>query len=100
MKTDIWKQEENDLFFQIEIGLTDAKGCQVTQEEKDISVRISDNLKLKGMDNGNLADYAGFYETSRKTCRGKLIIYIQKTDHQNGKVFLEADGISSVRLEI
>lgn len=100
MKTDIWRQEGNDLFFQIEIGLTDAKGCQVTHEEKDISVSISDNLKLKGMDNGNLADNAGFYETSRKTRGGKLIIYIQKTDHQNGKVLIEADGISSVRLEI
>lgn len=101
MKARLWEAaEDNDTFFQIEVCLTDLNGCQVSQEEKDISVELSENLKLKGMDNGNLADNTGFYETCRKTYCGKIMIYIQKTDNQKGTVLLKADGISSVRLQI
>ena len=84
---------------QIEISLTDAEGVLATHEALPVTVSVSGDGMLLGLENGDQTDVTSYTENWRKTTCGQMIAFVRRTGE--GEIRLEAscDGLESTVLE-
>ena len=85
----------------IEITLVDKNGNPVYDADNTVSVNVTGNGSLAGLDTGEQF-YTGVFKTNiRKAHNGKLLLTIKSTDI-HGQIFLEfkSDKIESLKLQL
>ena len=85
----------------IEITLVDKNGNPVYDADNTVSVNVTGNGSLAGLDTGEQF-YTGVFKTNiRKAHNGKLLLTIKSTDIP-GQIFLElkSDKIESLKLQL
>lgn len=85
---------------QIEITLADRDGACTAHASRCISVSVSGDGVLLGLENGDLSDLTPYSETSRYTMEGRLIAYIRRTGENSITVTASSEGIPSASLEL
>lgn len=86
---------------QVQLQITDTEGNPVHVAENDISVKISGNARLLGLESGSTDSHESYQADHRKALRGRLIAYIQ-TDAKPGDIHVEfsADGLKSTAINL
>lgn len=72
---------------QVELQIADDNGNPVYIAENDISVNISGDAKLLGLESGSTTSHESYQATHRKALNGKLMAYIQ-TNGKPGNITL------------
>lgn len=72
---------------QVELRVTDANGVPVYTAENDISVEISGDARLLGIESGSTTSHESYQANHRLALRGKLLVYVQ-TNGKPGDVTL------------
>jgi hypothetical protein len=62
---------------QIEIALNDIKGQIVYESENEVTVKVTGDAALLGLENGRSADITGYQSIKTKSMHGKLIAYVR-----------------------
>jgi beta-galactosidase len=70
----------------LEVSLLDLKGGLVQNDDQEITVNVSGEAKLEGIDSGDLY-YTGLFKTNkRKTDHGRLLVTIKSTSNSGNVV--------------
>lgn len=72
----------------ITISIADEKGIIVPVDDQIITVEVSGNGKLKGLDSGDLRRPVSFNGNQVKTCFGKALAIVQ-SDRTSGKIIVK-----------
>ena len=64
--------------YQIIATLKDKNDRDVVFKDEEISVKVSDNAKILGLDGGDLADNTDMRSAVRKTYRGQSVIFVRR----------------------
>jgi len=85
----------------VEIAIQDSKGNPVLDEDIEITVNVSGEAKLIGLDSGEM-NYEGLFKTStRKTYHGKLLAAIQSTKNSGpATIKLESEKLKSFQIQL
>ena len=75
-----YKNKENALVF---IDIIDSRGNLFPYADDYITVKVEGAGKLKGVDNGDPLDLTPYSSSSKKTFRGKLVVFIEAQDFGN-----------------
>ena len=70
---------------QLEIQITDDKGNPVYSAADEISVELSGQARLLGLESGSLSSHESYQANKRNALHGRLLVYIQTTG-KPGKV--------------
>lgn len=88
-----------DLIF-LEIGMADAEGHPVDNANNRVSVEVTGEGRLLGLDNGDSTDYDPYKGASRRLFSGKLMAVIGSTLRQGPvQVTVRSEGMSPVTAE-
>lgn len=101
----VWEdsgEKTSGYLYQIELKLKDAFDNPVTWDNHKVTVRVSGDGKLKGIENGDLADNTSYSCDFRMTFDGKALIYVQRTGNGsiNAKIVVEGinDGLKELTI--
>ncbi|HZL08647.1 MAG TPA: glycoside hydrolase family 2 TIM barrel-domain containing protein [Prolixibacteraceae bacterium] len=80
----------------LEVSILDDKGILVQNNDQEITVEVSGEAKLAGIDSGDLY-YTGLFKTDmRKTDHGKLLVAVKSTSLAgNASIELKAKGLKT-----
>lgn len=67
----------------VRLALTDSAGNRFTSKDTQVTVTLSGNAKLLGLENGDLADNTSYSLDERNTYLGRLTAYIKKGSAEN-----------------
>ncbi|MEO6546863.1 MAG: beta-galactosidase, partial [Ferruginibacter sp.] len=84
LKATVYKDELIEAqsgFKQIEISLTDATGELMYDAENEVSVKVTGDAALLGLENGNSNDVSSYGSGKTKALKGKLIAYVLGGDN-------------------
>lgn len=82
---------EKGYIYQIVITLKDKSSNDVTSKDEEISVEVSDNAQIMGLDGGDLADNTDMRSSKRKTYRGQSVIYVRRNGEGEIKLSIKSD---------
>ncbi|MBO9204393.1 MULTISPECIES: sugar-binding domain-containing protein [Niastella] len=84
---------------QIEVAITDEKGQQVYEADNAVTVSVTGNAVLKGIENSDAYDVSDYHAATRKVKQGRLIVYVQPTLPGGAyEVKLESPDLEPVKL--
>ena len=85
----------------LEVSILDTRGVLVQNDDQKITVNVSGEAKLTGIDSGDLY-YTGLFKTNkRKTYYGKLLVAIKSTSNAgNAAVDFTATNIKPLHYEL
>lgn len=78
---------------QIEVYARDEKNTLCASCDKLLTVAVSGDATLLGIENGDLADVSPYAEPQRKLYNGRAIIYVRPTNSGNATVHVSATGL-------
>ncbi len=73
--------------YQVIITLKDMEDRDVVFKDEEISVAVTDNAQILGLDGGDLADNTDMRSHVRKTYRGQSVVYVRREG--DGKIGLD-----------
>ena len=73
--------------YQVIITLKDMEDRDVVFKDEEISVAVTDNAQILGLDGGDLADNTDMRSPVRKTYRGQSVVYVRREG--DGKIGLD-----------
>ncbi len=89
-----------DLVF-IEVNGLDSEGNSVKNANNQVSVSVSGEGRLVGIDNGDSTDYAEFKGNSKRLFHGKLLLIIASTQQAGDiQITIESDGLPDNQLTL
>lgn len=86
--------------YQIEITVIDENNLRIINSDLPVTVQISGNGELLGLENGNLSDNTPYSSSHRNTFEGRMIAYVRRIG--DGKIELSAyaDGLPKEKIII
>ena len=86
--------------YQIEITVVDENNLRIINSDLPVTVQISGNGELLGLENGNLSDNTPYSSSHRNTFEGRMIAYVRRIG--DGKIELSAyaDGLPKEKIII
>ena len=94
------KADRQDLA-QIEVFITDQKGNPVYDAQNSLTCNIEGPARLLGIENANPRDTTDYKLNTRKTYRGRVIVYIQALDKKGtAKIKLTSPGLKPAEIEL
>lgn len=96
-----WEKASRDFgyLYQLEMQLLDGEEQPVHWQEKEISVEVTGDGVLAGLESGDLSDASPYFGTKRMTFSGRLLAFVRRTgaDDISVKIRME-DKTLEVRL--
>ncbi|MGN0166568.1 MAG: glycoside hydrolase family 2 TIM barrel-domain containing protein [Acetatifactor sp.] len=96
-----WERVSRDFgyLYQLEMQLLDGEDQPVHWQEKEISVEVTGDGVLAGLESGDLSDASPYFGTKRMTFSGRLLAFVRRTgaDDISVKIRME-DKTLEVRL--
>ena len=85
----------------VTIDVTDASGNIVNGAENEITVSVSGNGTLVGLDNGVQADHTSYQSSKRKAGAGRLVAIVQSTKNAGSfSLTASANGLTSASVTV
>ena len=97
IKTTVYNSQNGEIV-RIELALFDKNGLPVSHADLNVTVTVTGKATLLGLENGNISDLTPYTSDSRKTCEGKLAIYVRKFGEAD--IHISPDGIAETALKI
>ena len=92
--------DTNDLVF-LEISALDKDGNEVLNAQNRVSVTVTGQGRLVGLDNGDSTDYDSYKGTRRRLFGGKLLAIIETTDKEGDiKVSVSSPGLKTAGITL
>lgn len=96
-----WEKASRDFgyLYQLEMQLLDESNQVVRWQEKEISVEVTGDGVLAGLESGNLSDATPYFAAERMTGAGRLLAFVRRTgaDDIGVKILME-EKILEIRL--
>ncbi|HAX97243.1 MAG TPA: hypothetical protein DCY35_12115 [Prolixibacteraceae bacterium] len=90
-------QSVHDLAF-VTVKLMDENGIWNRNAELEIKIKVSGNLELVGLDNGNILSLHDYHASSIRTFKGKCLIVVRADGKGEGTLRIQAQNLQSERL--
>lgn len=107
VKVALWENEADEqnrknmgYLYQIGLKLYDKEKHEVVWDDHMVQVTVSGAGKLKGLENGNLADNTPYFSSSRKTYRGNLLVYVERCNEGSIRIEADVNGLDEGKAEI
>lgn len=92
--------QKNGYIEQIEVSLADVNGNIAFHEALPVTVTVSGDGELLGLENGDQTDVTSYTESWRNTTDGRLIIFVRRTGTGSITVKASCNEIGCAELEI
>ena len=97
IKTNVYHSNDGE-YTRIEVTLHDKAGLPVSHADLSVTIKVTGKGTILGLENGSISDLTPYTSDTRRTCEGKLAIYVRKSGAAS--VHISPDGIAETVLKI